>query len=131
MKIGEVSMRVGLPASTIRYYEKIGLVEPQPRVSGRREFNRQALFALEFVKLAQTAGFSIEETRQLLVAYSDNPGPSGAWVSMAEQKRSDIRTRISELSQMDQVLTKLLSCDCVSLVECVEHGIAQNKADKC
>lgn len=127
MRIGEVSKRIGIPASTIRYYERIGLVEPQQRVSGKRVFDSRALFALEFVRLAQAAGFSIEETKSLLAAYTDDPSDAGIWTELATRKRRDIRDKMAELSQMDQVLTELLSCSCVSLTECVEKGIARKR----
>ena len=120
MMIGDVSERLGIPASTIRYYEKIGLLEPLPRVSGRRVFNDQALFALEFVRLSQAAGFTIAETKSLLEAYANDPSPAGIWKTLAENKRTYIRTQIKKLKQVDRILTALLSCRCASLTECVE-----------
>ena len=38
MNIGEVAQKTGLPAKTIRYYEDIGLVEPQRGANGYRFF---------------------------------------------------------------------------------------------
>ena len=35
--IGEVAKRAGLRASALRYYEQVGLIPPQLRVSGRRK----------------------------------------------------------------------------------------------
>ncbi len=66
MKIGDVAERLGIPVSTIRYYEKVGLIEHQRRVSGRRDFDERALFALQFIQLAQAAGFTIVEMKSLL-----------------------------------------------------------------
>ena len=66
MKIGEVARRLGVPASTIRYYEREGLIERQHRVSGRRQFDERALLMLQFAQLAQAAGFTIAETKGLL-----------------------------------------------------------------
>lgn len=128
MKIGEISDRSGVPASTIRYYEKIGLLETQPRIAGKRDFDENVLFVLQFIRLAQSAGFSIDEIKSLLVAYTDDSSRGGAWLAMAKQKRGEVRARIAELAQMEGVLTELLSCRCASLSECVEKGIARNKA---
>jgi MerR family redox-sensitive transcriptional activator SoxR len=128
MKIGDVSKRVGLPSSTIRYYEKIGLADRLPRVSGRRDFDEAALFALEFVKLAQSTGFSIEDIKNLMIAYRGDSGSSGAWTKIAERQRSDIRSKLNELSQMEAVLTELLTCSCPSFTDCIEKGMARNKA---
>ncbi len=125
MKIGDVSVKLGLPASTIRYYEKVGLIDQQRRVSGRREFDDRALFALEFVRLAQAAGFTIAETKSLLDAYAEDPSVKGTWRLQATTKRDTIRNQIKELRQMDNILSEILSCSCPTLTECVEKGMAR------
>ena len=127
MNIGDVSQKLGMPASTIRYYEQIGLIEPQQRISGRRKFDLQALFALEFVRLAQTAGFSIAEIKSLLESYQNDPSAKGHWVVMAEKKRAILKTQIRELRQMDRILNELVSCNCGSLTECIEAGIDRKR----
>lgn len=125
MKIGDVVDRLGMPASTIRYYEKVGLIDPQRRVSGRREFDNHAIFSLEFVRLAQSAGFTIAETKSLLEAYAVDPTEKGAWKEKALTKRADIQTQIKELQKMDQILASILSCECPTLSVCVEQGLAR------
>lgn len=130
MKIGEVSKRTGLPASTIRYYEKVGLMKFQPRISGRRDFDDQAMFVLKFVRLAQSAGFSIEEIKSLIEAYQQSSKSTGVWLDMVQRKRSQIRSKMAELSQMEAILTELLSCKCASLDQCIETGFARIEADK-
>ena len=119
MKIGDVAERLGMPASTIRYYEKVGLIERQRRVSGRRSFDDRALFALRFIQLAQAAGFTIAEMKSLLESYARDPSPAGLWKPFAEAKQVTIRQQIETLQQTDRVLTELLSCRCSTLAECV------------
>ena len=102
MKIGEVSQQLGIPASTIRYYEQVGLIERQSRVAGKRSFNGKALSMLQFVKLAQSAGFSIRETKTLLDNYSADPSRGGLWRDFAEAKQSTIRLQIKSLEQCVQ-----------------------------
>jgi DNA-binding transcriptional MerR regulator len=124
MKIGDVAERLGMPASTIRYYEKVGLITQQRRVSGRRQFDERALMTLQFVRLAQAGGFSLAETKSLLESYAADPGPGGMWKPFAETKRQAVQQQIKELKQVDRVLSALLSCDCASLSECVERAEA-------
>lgn len=123
MKIGDVSRQLGIPASTIRYYEREGLIDRQSRVSGRREFNAQAVFALRFVQLAQAAGFSIHEMKSLLQRYDQDPSPSGMWRSLTAAKRQSVREQIKDLRRMNRILGKLLDCDCETLNECVEIAL--------
>lgn len=126
MKIGDVSKRLGIPASTIRYYESEGLIDLQSRVSGRREFNSQAMLILRFIQLAKGAGFSINEIKSLLASYKEAPNPSAMWATLARDKRRSIREQIQDLRRMDKILEKLLDCDCDSLGGCVKIALAQN-----
>lgn len=125
MKIGDVAERLGIPASTIRYYEKVGLIEPQNRVSGRRQFNERAIFTLRFIQFAQVAGFTIAEMRSLLEYYAKDPSPAGMWNAIAAEKRATIRKQIRTLKQMDCILTVLIKCECPTLSECVELALSE------
>lgn len=126
MKIGEVSKQLGIPASTIRYYEQVGLIEPPPRVSGRRVFDKRTIFALEFVQLSQAAGFTVSETKALLETYARDPSAGGAWREIATKKQLSIRQQMQTLQQVDAILSELISCNCSSLTECIEIGLSRN-----
>jgi len=130
MLIGEVADRTGVPASTIRYYERLGLIEAPRRMSGRRQFDVAAVFALDFIKMTQAVGFSLEETRNLLAAYAKDRGRTGTWVGLAEKKKAEVGERMRELAQMDRMLKALLSCSCESLAECVEWAKAETHGRK-
>lgn len=119
MRIGEVAERLGMPASTIRYYERAGLLARPRRVSGRRAFDADAVVTLRFIKLAQSAGFTIAEMKALLRNYDQNADPSSMWHALALAKREQVTARINELRHMEQVLDALLGCTCPSLPECV------------
>ena len=119
MNIGDVSRRLGMPASTIRYYEKEGLIERQSRVSGRRKFNDRALVGLQFVQLAQAAGFTIAEIKSLLESHRHDPSPAGLWKPFVERKQTSIKQQIEDLQQMDRILDQLTQCKCSTVEQCV------------
>ena len=120
MKIGEVANALGIPATTIRYYERVGLVSAPERVSGRRTFGTSEVAMLRFIKLAQAAGFSIAEIKDLYAEYNSNPSPSGVWAKFAEAKQREVSAKIEALNQVQMILTDLLSCECRTFVDCVE-----------
>ncbi|MCQ4166098.1 MerR family transcriptional regulator [Tahibacter harae] len=67
MKIGELAKRTGLATSRIRFYEKRGLLSTvERRQNGYRHYGPEALWMLEIIASAQSAGFSLEEIRSLL-----------------------------------------------------------------
>lgn len=66
--IGEIARRAGLRTSAVRYYERIGLLRPAPRAGGQRRYDPSALHRLSAIRLAQRAGFSLEEIKRLFDA---------------------------------------------------------------
>ena len=61
MDIAEVARRAGVPASTLRYYEELGLIRSSGRRGLRRQFDANELERLSLVALGQSAGFSLDE----------------------------------------------------------------------
>ncbi len=72
LTIGEVARQAGVAATTLRYYEQIGLVPPPGRLGGQRRYDDSVLARLEVIRLCKSAGFALEEI-QLLFA-DDAPG---------------------------------------------------------
>ena len=61
MKIAEVRERYGMSSDTLRYYERIGLIQPVNRnVSGIRDYVDVDIRRVEFIKCMRSAGLPIE-----------------------------------------------------------------------
>jgi DNA-binding transcriptional MerR regulator len=57
MRISELAERVGVPTSTVRYYERIGLLGPPARTgSGYRDYGEDSATLLLFVHRARRMG---------------------------------------------------------------------------
>lgn len=61
--IGQVSEMFGLPASTLRYYDKQGLFPALERTSGIRQFGDTELEALRVIECLKKAGMEIKDIR--------------------------------------------------------------------
>lgn len=109
-----------MPASRIRYYEKIGLLKPQPRVSGNRIFDKKALDSLRFIQLAQNAGFSLEEMKALLDSAAHASPSSRQWREIVKKRRQELQSKMDQIKQMDYILSQLTSCKCATLNECID-----------
>lgn len=66
MKIAEVAARSGVPASTLRFYESIGLLTPHRADNGYRSFDPGDLDRLDFIASAKRLGLELPEIRSLL-----------------------------------------------------------------
>ena len=74
MRIGELAAQAGVPAATVRYYERRGLIgRPGRSPSGYREYTEAEVDRIRFIKRAQDLGFALEEIQDLLELRVDDP----------------------------------------------------------
>ena len=119
LTIGHVAARAGLSPSTMRYYEKVGLLTPPHRTAGRRVYDETIFEALALINLAHDAGFTVSETKILMHGFDRATPPSQRWRSMAQRKLDEIAVRIARAERMRGVLQRLMRCECRTLGECV------------
>ena len=85
--IGALAACTGLPRSTIRYYESIGLLPAATRTpSGYRVYSRKAVAELDFVRRSQALGFSLEDIRELLSLHRRGVSPCRRVIAIARQR---------------------------------------------
>jgi MerR family redox-sensitive transcriptional activator SoxR len=126
--IGKVVNYAGVPASTIRYYEQIGLLPPSGRVNGRRCYDDTILSKLKIIRLAQQAGYTIAEIQVLVHDFPADAPPSMRWQAMAQQKLGELDEQLKNIQAMKTLLEQTLECQCASLEEC---ATGENLGDKC
>lgn len=78
LDIGEVVKRSGVPASTLRYYEQLGLLQALGRRGLRRQYDEQVLERLALIGLGQAAGLSLQQIGASLPHLPGPGGPAGA-----------------------------------------------------
>src|SRR5262249_44885166 len=118
MTIGELAAKSGIPASTIRYWEKIGVLPKPVRISGQRHYGTDAVPQLAVLRLAQACGFRLDEMRRLLHGFDDGVGPPRPWKELGRQKQRELDEQIARLKAMRQVVDCVLRCQCMELSQC-------------
>lgn len=107
--IGQVTGQTGLSADTLRYYERIGLLNRIRRSNGgQRQYSDGDIARLGFIRRAQSMNFSLEEIAQLLLLREAPGDVRGEVRGMTEQKLRDIDERIRELSRLREELRELV-----------------------
>lgn len=109
LKIGELAAAAGVPTSTVRYYERRGLLPPDSRSRSKyRLYGDAALERLRFIRLAQSTGFALGDIASLLES-RENHSPSRVEVrAMLEHRLADVRSRMSDLQELEAVLRRSL-----------------------
>jgi MerR family transcriptional regulator, redox-sensitive transcriptional activator SoxR len=116
MRIGEAARRAGVRVSLIRYYEEIGLLPEPERVSGQRRYDETVLRRLAVIDVAQRAGLSLEEIRELVHHGSDPL--SGRLREIAERRLPEIDALIARAERVRTWLEAATGCGCQSVDEC-------------
>jgi MerR family redox-sensitive transcriptional activator SoxR len=118
MTIGELVAETEMPASTIRYWERIGVLPKPARVGGQRRYGPDAVQRLAVLRLAQACGFHLDEMRHLLHGFPAGVKPPRRWQELARCKQHELEEQISRLKAMRRVLDRVMKCECLELQEC-------------
>ena len=116
LTIGEVSRRSGVKATTVRYYESLGVLPEPERMSGQRRYTVDVLRRLAIVDVAQRAGFSLEEIAELFAA-ADAPAFERLR-ALAERKLPEIEALIARAQAVRRWLEVASACDCETFDVC-------------
>lgn len=117
MSIGEAARKSGLRPSAIRYYEKLGLLAKASRVNGRRRYDDQILRRLAIVRFARHVGFTLTETKPLLLGGFDMRPPSQRWHALARIKLIQLDELIAEAKNIRELLQETVRHKCPKLAE--------------
>lgn len=66
MLIGQLAEHTQLSRDTLRFYEKVGLIQSKRRANGYKDFLPQTIDQLKFIKFAQQLGFSLQQIKAIL-----------------------------------------------------------------
>ena len=103
MRISELAASAGVPTSTVRYYERVGLMTPPARTaSGYRDYADESANRLRFITRARHLGLSCEQITALLPVWEGtNCSAARERVGrLVDEKQDEIAQRITELEQL-------------------------------
>jgi MerR family mercuric resistance operon transcriptional regulator len=108
--ISQLARAAGVPTTTVRYYERVGLVHPEDRSEGNyRLYSDASLRKLKFIRAAQAVGFTLDDVKSLLAA----PGPSASACRqvqrLIEDRLTEVAQRLRDLRHVQQVLKSALA----------------------
>lgn len=98
LTIGQLARKVGVRPSTLRYYEREGLLTPDSRTdAGYRLYATAAERRLLLIQRAQRLGFSLSDVRTLLEGWEAGNLSNAAIIETAENRYLALERRITEL----------------------------------
>ena len=114
LDISELSNVSGFPASKLRYYEEVGLIRSAGRRGLKRLYEDEVKIRVSLIALAQTAGFSLLEIKQMIGAEGR---PDFDRAALAE-KADAIDIKIRELTALRNGLRHINNCTAANHLDC-------------
>src|SRR6266513_5556915 len=105
--IGELSRRTNLAVSALRYYEELGLLEPDARVSGQRRYRADAVDAVGLIRFLSDLRFTLREIGAMVAAES---GARDTWRALAHRKMAELDDLIAKATAARMALDHALRC---------------------
>jgi DNA-binding transcriptional MerR regulator len=103
--IAEVAERSGLSADTLRYYEKIGLIEPPPRDSGgRRTYTQDDVNWIGFLLRLRGTGMPIRLMKEFADLRRIGPVTADRRKDILVEHREEMLARMAEMQSFLDVL---------------------------
>lgn len=105
MTINEVSKKMNMTADTLRFYEKSGLIGPIRRSkSGYRDYTKEDLKKIEFVKCMRKAELSIEVLKKYMELYTKGNKTKEERKMLLVEQKENLDKKINEMKEASKRL---------------------------
>jgi MerR family redox-sensitive transcriptional activator SoxR len=119
LTIGELSRRSGAPASTLRFYERQGLISSHRTASNQRRYDDNALRRVAFVRASQRVGMALAQISEVLAFLPEGVAPTRAfWQRASQCWGKAVDERIARLERDREQFTACAGCGCLSFDSC-------------
>jgi MerR family transcriptional regulator, mercuric resistance operon regulatory protein len=105
LTIAKLAAAGGVGVETVRFYQRRGLLETPTRDAGIRRYGMDDVRRLRFIRQAQSAGFTLEEIKELLDL--DSTEDRGRARELAGARVTALDARIAELKRARDALRRL------------------------
>jgi DNA-binding transcriptional MerR regulator len=107
--IGQLARAAGVPTSTLRYYERAKILQPDGRSGGNyRVYGAAALERLRFIRAAQANGFTLEDISDLLSFRDGTTARCKQVQALIKNRLVDLRKRMEQMREVEVVLRSSL-----------------------
>jgi DNA-binding transcriptional MerR regulator len=115
LSIGRLSDLTSVPITTLRYYEKRGLIDPPARLAGRRRYGPEVVMRLMVIRFCKVAGLTLAEIRTVL---ADRSPDRVTTRRIASDRIAAIEQQIERLEMARLMLDSARRCRCPSVEAC-------------
>lgn len=130
LSIGELARRTGVNIETIRYFEKVGLLDAPARTQGgHRIYAEQHVRALSSIKRARELGFTPNEVRAILGLGGPGKACCDEVREIAVHHLEQVRRKMADLARLENLLASTVErCSGGHVPECAVIDMLESSA---
>ncbi len=109
LTIGQLASVAGVPTSTIRYYERQGVLRPVAR--GRhqyRYYDDTSVERLGLIRAAQRSGFTLDDIKVLLKMLRGKQRDCGQFTELADRRLAEVEQVLADVTRVRDALADAL-----------------------
>ena len=112
-----MARRTGVLATTIRFYESIGLLPSPHRLNGQRIYGTDILDRLALIRFGRKTGFSLKELKSLLQGFDSRAKRRNA----AQGKLKEMKIQRDQIKLKERLLKEMALCRCGTIQQVGER----------
>ena len=117
--IGQVAERSGIPISAIHFYEREGMISSTRSSGNHRQFSRDVLRRLAFIRASQRVGIPLMNIKEALDELPLKRTPKEAdWEKVGKQWHKILSAQIEYMERVRGDLRTCIGCGCLSFQRC-------------
>ncbi|MCE0510775.1 MAG: redox-sensitive transcriptional activator SoxR [Rhodoglobus sp.] len=119
LAIGEVVRRTGVPATSLHFYEQLGLISSTRTAGNQRRYRRHMLRRISLIVVAKRLGIPLTDVHEVFQSLPADESPSQRdWQRVARLWREQLDIRRTQLEHLRREITGCIGCGCLSLKAC-------------
>jgi len=117
--IGQVAERSGIPISAIHFYEREGMISSTRSSGNHRQFSRNVLRRLAFIRASQRVGIPLMNIKEALDELPLKRTPKESdWGKVGKQWHKILSAQIEYMERVRDDLRTCIGCGCLSFQRC-------------
>jgi len=109
-QVKELALRCNVSADTVRYYTKIGLLQPErDSASGYKRFDEKDMKRLSFIRRAKSLGYTLNEIKQMIEESRKGKSPCPMVRDLIQRRIQRHRHRLEEQMELQKRMEEALA----------------------
>lgn len=129
MNIKQVEQQTGMTRANIRYYEAEGLIRPQRRENGYREYTQEDVRTLQKIRLLRSMDISLEEIRRLQAGETSLQETAQMQIAVLSEKQGTLARTLAAVQLLAQRGDSFENLDVPFFLGLLENGSDALKKD--